>query len=179
MNVASSPPLSGWYLSDSTRYCFLISDSDAPWKQTYISTPYQTTCRVKDSETRRMLQSLKSPERGCFIPCKLCVKYLVDEGQNCVFEDFRGSVEYRRLLCVFTGSKLRTSYGLYSWYSLSSLDTLYASSRNTAQPNNKAAFLKIATYKQVKMSHKNIWVVEMTSGLSHFNRHIPTVDCNC
>lgn len=30
MNVASSPPLSGWYLSDSTRYCFLISDSDAP-----------------------------------------------------------------------------------------------------------------------------------------------------
>lgn len=71
-------------------------------------------------------------------------------GIKCVFEDFRGSVEYRRLLCVLTGSKLRTSYGLYSWYSLSSLDTLYASSRNTAQPNNKAAFLKIATYKQVK-----------------------------
>ncbi len=43
-----------------------------------------------------------------------------------VFRDFRGSVEYSRLhvLCVFTGSKLRTSYGLYSWYSLSSLDTL-------------------------------------------------------
>lgn len=55
-------------------------------------------------------------------------------------------VGWRRLLvlCVFTGSKLRTSYGLYSWYSLSSLDTLYASSRNTAQPNNKAAFLKMA-----------------------------------
>uniref|UniRef100_A0A0E9RY47 Uncharacterized protein n=1 Tax=Anguilla anguilla TaxID=7936 RepID=A0A0E9RY47_ANGAN len=30
MNMASSPPLSGWYLSESTRYCFLISAIFAP-----------------------------------------------------------------------------------------------------------------------------------------------------
>lgn len=30
MNMASSPRLSGWYLSDSKWYCFLISFSDAP-----------------------------------------------------------------------------------------------------------------------------------------------------
>lgn len=54
-----------------------------------------------------------------------------------------------------TGSKLSTSYGLYSWYSLSSLDTLYASSRKTSQPNNKAAFLKTAREKQLskQISH--------------------------
>lgn len=75
--------------------------------------------------------------------------------------DFISSV----CVCVFiTGSKLSTSYGLYSWYSLSSLETLYASSRKTSQPNNKAAFLKTAREKQLskQISHTNTWYTGRT-----------------
>lgn len=90
-----------------------------------------------------------------------------------VFKKKEALVGWRRLLvlCVFTGSKLRTSYGLYSWYSLSSLDTLYASSRNTAQPNNKAAFLKMANTqtgrekKKNNVTHKHLCSPKTTSGL--------------
>lgn len=34
MNITSSPPLSGWYFRDRARYCFLISDTVAPLKET-------------------------------------------------------------------------------------------------------------------------------------------------
>lgn len=102
---------------------------------------------------------------GC---CPALLFYPADEGEKHVDEGLRGSREHReRVACVFTGSKLRTSYGLYSWYSLSSLDTLYESSRNTAQPNNKAAFLEMATYKRVEMSHINVCTEGVTLGPFH------------
>lgn len=85
MNIASSPPLSGWYLSDSTRYCFLISGSDAPCRQKYISNFRYPQNRVRHVISKSfILQSLISCAHGikkcldvccrtCQTVCYMCV----------------------------------------------------------------------------------------------------------
>lgn len=163
-------------LLDFWQRCTLETDI-----QLWLTTPHHTQCKKTPSWALRNTDCHFIDQIINQLIKKISNRLTRNENASCsskcqikgVFKKKEALVGWRRLLvlCVFTGSKLRTSYGLYSWYSLSSLDTLYASSRNTAQPNNKAAFLKMANTqtgrekKKNNVTHKHLCSPKTTSGL--------------